>query len=265
VRYSRDAKKKPKSPVSNRKTNQEFFAKVWQSADLPAVDVALLLVGGNDQRSLALRRAQSALRFDRRPSLWSHAAVVFDLNAKDPARSRGVEVSLDPVDPMLQVPERNGVTEFALGRYFDTDRYPNVAFVTAAFVADGQAVAGSRKKIIQKLREPSSDPLRYPLWNALGEWARYSYVHELLRNPLLEGVIMPSAALCEFAFEAMSVDLTPGASANNTCPELIWSTVTHWQSSLEDVVKFDAYTVARNEECTAPPALSLQLDLASKA
>ena len=265
MRYSRDPKTKPRVPVSPRQSNAQFLDRIWESGALEGVDVALLLVGGCDCRALAIRRAQAVLRFDRRPSLWSHAAILFALDAKTPGRSRGVEVSLDPVDAKLQVPERNGVTEFKLSRYLDTQRYPNLAFVTATFLANGKPAPDSRAKLIERLSEPSSDPQRYMFWNALAEWARYTYIPDLTRNPLLDGISTPDAALCEFAFEGVQVDLTPGASANNTCPELIWSTITHWQSSLEKQVDFRAYVVLRNEDCTPPSVLSLKLDLMGRA
>jgi hypothetical protein len=279
MRYSKESKSKAVVLPTGKHEHHDFFTRAMQQSSAEASDIALILIGGCDHRSLALRRAQSVLRFDRRPSLWSHAAILFELDPTQAGDSRGVEVTLDPFDPTTQVPERNAVTEFTLSRYYDARRYPNVAFVRVSFVASesvdqakprakkavrAQPEPDPKQRIIKKLSEPSSDPQRYPLWNSLGVWARYTYMPELVPNPLLDNVFMPCAALCEFGFEAAEIDLTPGASANNSCPELIWSTVTHWQQSLASQIKLSVYVSKGNEAATPPEALPLTLPLTNR-
>lgn len=266
MRYSKETKRDARAWPLGRSDHQRFFRRAMAASRTNDADLALLLVGGSDHRSLALRRAQALLRFDRRPSLWSHAALLFALDPKQPGRSRGVEVTLDPIDQAKQVPERNGVTEFELARYFDRRKYPNIAFVHARFPATADAAKtrakDSKSSILDRLAKPLADSERYPLWNSLAVWARYAYTPELVPNPLLDNVVMPSAALCEFGFEAAGVDLTPGASANNTCPELIWSTATHWQRSLESLVKLQAYVATGDAAATPHEALPSTLSLA---
>lgn len=274
MRYSKESKHEVTRLPTGAKDHAAFFGKAMAASGANRGDLALLLVGGRDLRSIALRRAQAALRFDRRPSLWSHVALLCELDPKQPERSRGVEVTLDPIDTTLQCPERNGVTEFQLARYLDVARYANVAFVHARFPTEpaaggrqrkrasaAQPSAGPRAQIVERLCAPLTDAQRYPLWNALATWARYVYTPELVPNPLLENVFMPSAALCEFGFEAALIDLTPGAAANNSCPELIWSTVTHWRDSLADKLTLTAFSVVGDEACTPTPVLSQTLAL----
>jgi hypothetical protein len=257
MRYAESPKAKVETPVGPDRTNREFFERVWSQVEPKRRAFSLLFVGGNDALSVALRRAQAALRFDGRESLWSHIALLVTADDATPGLSRGLEVSLDPQSRALQVPERNGVTEFVLERYLDERRYPNLALTTLTL---GKSARG-QDGIASALRHPNRDRERFPLWRSLAAWARYVYAPEVVPNPLLEAVSMPSAGLCEYAFEAAGVDLTPGATANNVCPELIWSTVNHWQESLAGQVELTTYAVLRDPTCTRSPALPLTIDL----
>jgi hypothetical protein len=204
---------------------------------------ALLLVGGRDFRSLSVRHAQTSLRHDRRTSYWSHAAVILSWNANNPARSLGLEVALDPVDPVLQVPERNGVTTFALRKYLDGRLYPNLALVHVALKdvpgeQDGKAIvarsaAERRQQVLTAAKNPCTQRETYRLWEGLAAWSRYAYAPELAANPLLENVPHPGASFCEYVYACAEVDLVPGASTSHTCPELIWASVRHWQNTID--------------------------------
>src|SRR5687767_11784622 len=78
---------------------------------------SLLLVGGSSPHDLAVRHAQSVLRWDRLPSYWSHAAIILDWpESASPQQVLGVEVALNPEVAGEQVPERNGATLFRLSR-----------------------------------------------------------------------------------------------------------------------------------------------------
>ncbi|MEK7203904.1 MAG: hypothetical protein AAB254_00195, partial [candidate division NC10 bacterium] len=50
-------------------------------------------------------------------------------------------------------------------------------------------------------------------------------------NPLREGVQIFSAAYVEMAFEAINLDLTPGASERNSAPEHIWNAAAWWHEA----------------------------------
>lgn len=260
MRYSNEPIHKPAEPLNDKAENRAFFETVSQKHKPEALRGALLLIGGNDWRSLSLRRAQSSLRFDRRASLWSHVALIARWDAENVGASLGLEVTLDPERAAEQSPERNGVTTFNLSRYFDTDRYRNVALVAVDL---GKGPAGKERKdaLLNAACNPCRDRERYPLWNALSSWSRYAYAPELVPTPLLDGIAMPSAAFCEYAFESAGVDLTPGATGNNACPEVLWATVTYWQSQMKDQVIFDASMIFRDPGAASPDALPMSIAL----
>jgi hypothetical protein len=255
MRYSSNKTAKFKQPIGPKRSNEAFFRAAWPELTADAPACALLLVGGNDFRGVALRQAQAVLRFDRRPSYFSHAAILLELDAKDPGRSRGVEVSLEPEEPDQHVPERNGVTPFRLARYFDAARYPNLGLCGLALGAE--AGAALRSTALRPLR----DLTRYPLWERLGSWARYVYARERAPNPLLEGQGIPSALWCEAVLEAADVPLTLSATDNNVCPELLWATLKHFQPELAHCVRIRSYQLIRDRTCAQPEPLSVDLEL----
>lgn len=263
MRYSPYDTVKPQQLEVN--SNEQFFQNVQRSVGTSALHGAILLVGANDHRALAVRHAQGALRFDRRPSRWSHAALIVHW---DEALSKvsGVEVALDPTDHTKQVPELNGVTQFALSKYFEQRRYPNVALIVVAFeppepVSEGEATAASaaqrRLMALQAALEPIRERERYPFWDLLAVWARYAYAPYTTTNPLLEGIPLPSAALCEYAYEAAALDLTPGATGNNNCPEVLYATAKHWSGGLQETqgATMKLFSLVRNEHQIPQPEL----------
>jgi hypothetical protein len=260
MRYSSDQAVKPTELLSTTSSNRAFFEAAGQAHGAGSLRGALLLIGGNDWRSLALRRAQAPLRFDRRSSLWSHVALIAQWDADNVGDSVGLEVSLDPQSEAEQGPERNGVTSFKLSRYFDTARYPNVALVAVDL---GRAAESQRRKdaLLTAACNPCRDRERYPLWNALSSWARYAYAPELLPSPLTDGIAMPCAAFCEYAFESAGVDLTPGATGNNACPEVLWATINLWQAVMKAQVTFSASMLFRDSNAAAPDALPMTIEL----
>ncbi len=218
---------------------------------------AIVLVGARDPRSLAIRMAQAHLRFDQRPSYWSHAALLLSWEG-DAADARGVEVTLDPEDDAQQVPERNGVTSFRLARYLDDARYPN--FCVATFDIPAQNGEAIKQHILDAALHPNRERSRYPLWDLLAPWARYTYAPLSTRNPLLEPVALPSAALCEYAYEAGGLDIIPGATAPNACPELLWSTLLYWHDRIRELGgTLHARCVLRDEIGAPLPTLSSHL------
>jgi hypothetical protein len=239
-----------------------------------AVDrrAGLLFVGGNSPGDLNVRQAQAVLRMDRLASAWSHVALV--LHWPDGAAAHeiiGVEVALDPAPGERQVPERNGVTFFTLDRYLDAARYPNLAFV--AILSDkvsgpkrGRGTtrtasgisAGDKDQLESAALNPMREPGRYPLWDWLGVWSRFAYTGR--ENPLLESISHPAAAFCEYAFEVMRIDLTPGATAPNTAPETIWNTLHYWYQTFRgDGRNLELWTSLTGRDVASRPTLSLTL------
>lgn len=264
MRYSSEQGIKPSELLGEKSSNRAFFEAVGAKHDAAGLRGALLLIGGNDWRSLALRRSQAPLRFDRRASLWSHVALIARWDAENVGQSIGLEVSLDPMSGSEQAPERNGVTSFTLSRYFDTARYPNVALV-AVDLGRGAERKQRKDAVLSAACNPCRDRERYPLWNALSSWARYAYAPELMQSPLVDGIAMPCAAFCEYAFESVGVDLTPGATGNNACPEVLWATVNHWQARMKDQVSFHASMLFRDPGAASPDALPMTIELPKPA
>jgi hypothetical protein len=270
MRYSPFPPRASQKLGSASASNARFFAEVGESAGARALHGAILLVGALDTLSLALRRAQGVLRFDQRPSKWSHAALIVRWH-DDVARTAGVEVTLDPVERRQQVPERNGVTTFELGRYFDEERYPNVALLSfeleppklePGFESTLASPAERRALAIETALTPVKDRERFPLWDLLGAWARHAYLPYTTPNPLLEGMPLPCASLCEYAYEAAGIDLTPGATGHNNCPEVLYATARHWAEGVQQTqaASVHLYSLERDLYVMPHPELSIRID-----
>lgn len=245
MRYSASARLAIKK-VAGKSTNEQFLAQVARESTPEQRRCALLLVGGNDHRALAIRQAQAPLRLDRLPSYWSHAALILDWEAADVANAVGVEASLDPEDLSEQVPERNGVTFFRVSRYLDQNRYPNLCVVVPTeFERSDKDQTDVRRRLSEAALDPNRERVRYRLWDWLGVWARFIYAPVGTPNPVTEGIPLPAAALCEYAYEAGGLDLTPGATAPNACPELLWATILHWHDRMGGV-KIRAWRLVRD-------------------
>lgn len=275
MRYSYQKKQSP-TAIAKHKTNEEFFARVMRSCDPELMRGAILLVGARDHRSLAVRHAQAALRYDRRASYFSHAALLVRASERRPGSSVGLEVALDPERPEMQVPERNGVTSFKLSRYFDDDRYPNLAVmamnlkVLPRMLEDDagnekpQPLSSRARKdlLVDAALNPNRQREVYAMWEGLASWSRYTYCPEASDNPLLENIPHPGASLCEYAYAAAEVDIVPGATTSHTCPELLWATMSYFRESLETAVKqVRTYSMIRDEHATPRDSLSMHLTL----
>ena len=278
MRYSDEKNTRP-IRVAARHSNEAFFAHVAKLCDPELARGAILLVGARDQRARAVRHAQAILRYDQRASYFSHAALIVRWDAKRLGQSIGLEVAIDSDHPDQQVPERNGVTCFQLSRYFDEARYPNLAFLAMSLKAvprfdpdtspdgsekDAQTLHEVERKhlLVDAARNPNRQREAYPLWESLAAWSRYTLIPEVADNPLQSNIPHPGAALCEYAYAAGGVDVVPGATTNHTCPELLWATMGHWRETLAATAsKVRTYCVVRDEYCTPPDPLSMEIDL----
>ncbi|HKU41635.1 MAG TPA: hypothetical protein VJR89_25935 [Polyangiales bacterium] len=272
MRYSLQRKSEPKR-LPGKRSNLELLQAVAKTSDAERGRGAILLVGRRDWRSIQVRRAQAPLRYDRRSSYFSHAALITDWDPNKPERSRGLEASLDPDRGAAAVPERNGVTPFRLTRYLDDDTYPNLALITLDLKATQEPGAsgkpversgGERKReLIHAARNPCRRRDDFPLWDGIGEWLKYTYSPERTPNPLLQGVSLPGAAFCEYAYASIQIDITPAASNRQTCPELLWATFLRWQEGLlaTSVDRIEILVVVRDEYGIAPEPLSMELGL----
>lgn len=261
MRYSDHARARVKTSSANA-TAPKFFAEVAAATTASERAGALLLVGGNDPHDLVVRNVQNALRWDRLPSYWSHAAIVLDWpDGAKPDQVIGVEAALAPEEPRLQVPERNGVTRFRLSRYLDRSRYPNLGIVV------GKLGDGLSARLRDSALNPNRNRLRYPLWEWLGAWHAYVHAPGEGRNPLALGAPLPAAAFCEYVYQSVGLDLTPGATDPNACPETLWTTALRWQQGtgphLADIRVFAL--IKREEAPTRTPLPPLASEFAPRS
>jgi hypothetical protein len=223
-----------------RSRHDSLVADLMKAVPPPARAGALLFAGGSSFRDRIVRGAQAHLRYDRRPSLWSHVALILDWSGKAET-ALGAEVSLVPAAGEEAVPERNGVTVFELGRYLDAGRWPNLAIalldpVSAAAVAAGTRDGGDdearRRQTVRDLAlavaTPNRGRPRYRFFDALAPWLAHTTAPEAWPNPLLQGVSLPSAAFCEYAYASIGIELTPGTTDAAAAPEILWASVLYY-------------------------------------
>jgi hypothetical protein len=186
-------------------------------------------LGQRDIPGVALRQAQAILRWDRRPSLWSHVFLIREpANLADIGTTPILEVPMYPRRGVFHRPERNAVSEGTLAQYHDPSIDANVALV-AVSMSDDDALAVRNRAL-----DYNADRLRYDLWDTLGVWQAYLWSSGQAPNPLREGFPIASSAYVEMAFEAIGLDLTPGASERNSSPEHIWTAVRWWHHALAE-------------------------------
>jgi hypothetical protein len=269
MRFSPTAPLTAQDLTAERISNEDLARRAMKAIGSAAARTGtLLLAGGRSYADLVVRQAQAHLRVDHLASYWSHAAVIIEWRG-EPATAWGVEVSLDPVQPDLQVPERNGATVFDLRRYFDGERYPNLAFADIAFrsppAAAGKArnaprPADPKQLLFAAAVEPLRDQVRFPFLDWLAAWRAFTTAPYRFTNPSRENLPHPGAAFCEYVLEAAHVDITPGATAPNSCPETIWATLLRWHQQMAATgVDLRVWYVARDPRCAAREPLAKSL------
>jgi hypothetical protein len=218
--------------------------------------VAIGLLGQRDLPGFTLRSAQAALRWDLRPSLWSHVFMLVVPDG-DPDAARLREVTLHSRAGTFPDPANNAVTEGQLGLYRRPALDANVALL--AVEMSEQEVADVEYRATQ---DPNLDRLRFNLWEMLGVWESYLWTSGARSNPLLDGLPIFSSAFAEYCFDAIRVDLTPGASERNSAPEHIWNGAIWWDEALSSFGhRISGFYVLRDPNCSllAPDELENEL------
>jgi hypothetical protein len=214
----------------------------------PGPLVAIGLVGQRDLPGVTLRRAQSSLRWDLRPSLWSHAfMIVVPDGASGPVDDLEVsEVTLYSRAGRFPEPGYNAVTKANLGMYRDQHVDANAALIGVSMTAEeAQRVAD------RAIWDFNVDRLRYNLWEMLGAWQAYFWQRGIRDNPLIEGIPMFSSAFVEYCFEAIQLDMAPGASERNSAPEHLWNGALWWAKTFEAYGHpISGYAVIRDAGCS---------------
>jgi hypothetical protein len=208
--------------------------------------MAIGLLGQRDLPGVTLRRAQSILRWDLRPSLWSHAFLFADALTPDPEVLKAApirEVSIHSRTGVFPDPAVNAVGESALRYYVRADVDANAGLVVVEMdEAEVEAVAH------RALVDPNQDRMRYDLWRMLGIWESYMWSAGALPNPLRQGHPVFSSAFVEYCYEAIRLDLAPGASERNSAPEHIWNAAKWWYENFESLGRtIRCYCVLRDQ------------------
>ena len=217
------------------KDNLSFFAEAPEQLtegtwDLGPARAWIGLLGQRDLPGVALRRAQAELRWDRRPSLWSHAFVFLapPTGGDSVATLPIAEVALHSRAGHFPEPAENAVTGGPLSMYEDPLRDANAALIAVGMSPDQLKAVQERAEHRRNL-----DRLRYDLWTALGVWQTYLWSAGA-PNPLREGFPVFSSAFVEYCFEAIELDLSPGASERNSAPEHLWNAARFWPAAFSE-------------------------------
>ncbi len=222
--------------------------------------MAIGLLGQRDLPGVTMRHAQSVLRWDLRPSLWSHAFLVARRVSADPgafADTPLLEVPLVDRAGVFPRPERNGVSDGQLRLYRDGRVDANVALL-AVGMSDEEA-----ERVHDQAANPNRDRIRYNIWETLGVWQTYLWSSDTKPNPLREGFPVCASAFIEYAFEAIQLDLSPGASERNSAPEHLWNAAKWWHQTFEAFGHgISGYYAIRDRGCSVldPGELEKELD-----
>ncbi|MGH8458142.1 MAG: hypothetical protein ACRESV_02225, partial [Nevskiales bacterium] len=144
----------------------------------------ILLLGGNSVTHFRIRVAQSQLRRDLLPSLWS---VVGILTADDGF----ISVPLDGLADSATIPYQNGVQHCSMADYDDPARYPNIGILDHGL--DPERVLHSARDLMTQRSLLDLPALMLP-------WLGYVWAAGDQPNPRLQSKGLPSAAFIEMVY-----------------------------------------------------------------
>jgi hypothetical protein len=233
-----------------KRTNLQFFNDAFASLrkqDLGNRGLMTVgLIGSRDLPGHSLRMAQSILRWDLRPSYWSHVFVVAEsvTSRTSLSKLKILEIPLFPRNGKFPKPEKNGVNEGTFGQYEDKAVDANVGLV-AITMSDSEV-----QKLFKRAKSWNADRVRYNFWDMLGAWQSYLWSQGAKTNPLREGIPIPASSYIEFIFDRLGMGVTPGASSRNSAPEHLWNAACWWHKAFkEDNRKIAGMFVARDPGC----------------
>jgi hypothetical protein len=178
----------------------------------------LLLLGGCTLAHFRIRVAQSHLRHDLLPSLWSHLGIL----------EKGMLTSapLDQEGDTSEVPLNNGIRECPIDVLDNPEALPNIAII--------QFSDTSMSEYIEQVRNQRAI---IDLPSLIVTWLGFVWGVRGEGNPLLNGHGLPAAAFAETAYGMAGIDLTPGLSTTGSCPEAIWQAAKWWQSFYKEAAR----------------------------
>lgn len=187
-------------------------------------------VGHRDMPGVMLRSAQSVLRWDKRPSLWSHVFLIAEPVESASAANGDTPILEIPIWPRYSCfprPDHNGVFRGKLSAYADRQLDANVGLL--AFRLKGNEASAVKRRA----EDFNYDRFRFNHWESLGVWHAYLWAQDTATNPLRENVPIPSASYIDMAYEAIGIDVTPGANERHSAPEHIWNAACWWHEAFK--------------------------------
>ena len=188
-----------------RESNRVWLARLGASH-------GIILLGGSRLAHFRIRVAQSHVRSDLLPSLWSLAGILED-------GETFASVPFDGLVDASELPRTNGVRSCRLDEYDDPLRFPNIAVLQ--FTDDVQPIRENIERVKAQRSVIDLPTLMLP-------WLGYIWSAGQAGNPLLAGYGLPSAAFVETVYGIAGIELTPGLSSASTCPEAIWAAAKWW-------------------------------------
>lgn len=189
------------------------------------------LAGANDPAAIAVRRAQSFLRFDRRPSYFSEIFLL---------TGNGDEIIYCPlVGADCRKPEGLGIVIGNTSAFADAEQWPNQAIVSFTFPPpkkkDKQAIQPADRvaRALKAARDPKAARERYDLWAMTAAWQRYLFEPVRTPNPLMGDTPHPGAAFIRWVLSLAGVETSPSALDELDAPEHLWASANYWYRSYE--------------------------------
>ena len=202
----------------------------------PGAVACIGLAGMYGHVGYGLRRAQEVVRIDMAPSYWSHAFLLTsalgdtaDKN-RTPDQSAWIwECSLEPGAVSTFFHLRNGVCPRPLADYTRADFSLSAMSVPNLAILAVELSASERKQILERANQPDVDQVHYNLASLLGDWYDYLTNRATEPNPLGNGKAIPSASYVQLAYDAVGIDLAPGAMQRTLTPEHLWQAFRYFQ------------------------------------
>jgi hypothetical protein len=199
---------------------------------------AVVFLGGATLIDFRVRVAQSAFRQDLLPSFWSLVGIA------DSTASL-LTVPLSSGDDVSRVPMVNGIQRVRFTALDDPDEFPNVAVVR--FAEPARVAVGNLRRL-----ETQRSAIDVP--SLIVPWLGFAWAAGGHRNPLLDHVGLPSAAVVETAFGMSGIELTPGLASGSSCPEAIWQAAVWWHDYYRQTADVAGAPVATDErQATSRP------------
>ncbi len=181
------------------------------------------LAGACDPASVAVRHAQTFMRFDRRPSYFSDVFVF---------TGREDEVILAPIvgaDPSR--PESLGIIRASCDDFAVVRRHPNIALIAVTLEVNASE---RMKRFYRAVRQPAVIAEDRRLWSLVADWQPYVFQPDRVTNPLHEGVSHPGTVLARWLLAEAGVEGAPGATEDADAPEHLWAFAKWWGEAMKD-------------------------------